>query len=151
MIYWGSNSKGTRDWHKERVLNKQDEMFITLFILRLGVPQTLIADLCGISQSYVSKIFTTWIALLFWHLADLPWWPSRESVKKNHKFSKMLILNVGSSSMGPNFFIPVPKHTKSHKDRQTYSDYKSHNNLKALLRITPDGLFSFVSESWSEW
>jgi len=31
---------------------------------------------------------------------------------------------------------------------QTYSSYKSHNTVKVLLRITPQGTILFASEPW---
>ena len=31
---------------------------------------------------------------------------------------------------------------------QTYSNYKSHNTVKVLIGITPQGTISFVSEAW---
>ena len=31
---------------------------------------------------------------------------------------------------------------------QTYSSYKHHNTVKYLIRITPQGTISFISENW---
>ncbi len=43
-------------------------------------------------------------------------------------------------------FIERPSDLKARA--QTYSSYKSHNTMKYLIRITPQGTISFISKGW---
>lgn len=42
--------------------------------------------------------------------------------------------------------IEKPKDLKARA--QTYSQYKSHNTMKYLIGITPQGVISFISKGW---
>lgn len=44
-------------------------------------------------------------------------------------------------------FIQKPKNCSARSS--TWSNYKSHNTLKALVAIQPNGAFTFVSKLWS--
>ena len=36
-----------------------------------------------------------------------------------------------------------------HAQKATWSEYKQHNTIKALVGITPNGYFGFLSKFWS--
>ena len=44
------------------------------------------------------------------------------------------------------FFIERPSSIQAQV--QTYSSYKSHNTLKALIGVSPHGLMTYVSDTW---
>ncbi len=44
------------DWHK---------FLLTLLVLRTGAPYPIIALLFGMTKATVSKIFTTWISVMY--------------------------------------------------------------------------------------
>eukprot|EP00733_Pompholyxophrys_punicea_P001341 Pompholyxophrys_punicea_v1_NODE_629_length_1573_cov_3.821381.p1 type:complete len:226 gc:universal NODE_629_length_1573_cov_3.821381:1163-486(-) len=112
MRYWGTNSTGKRQ--KVFQVSLRNQLFITLFLLRLGCSQKLIADQFKISQAHVSRIFNTWLSLIFSYFCDFVWWPSRESINKHMpEVSELNFLNVVSFSMPPNFLclcLNTPKH-----------------------------------------
>ncbi|XP_068712506.1 uncharacterized protein [Montipora foliosa] len=45
--------------------------------------------------------------------------------------------------------IKVEKPSAPSSQKVTWSDYKSHNTFKLLVRITPSGAFSFISDLYS--
>ena len=43
----------------------------------------------------------------------------------------------------------IEKPTSPYAQRATWSQYKEHNTIKALVGITPSGYFSFLSKFWT--
>ena len=74
-------------------------------------------------------------------------WPSREEVQKTlpecfrGKFQRAVIIIDCTE-------IFIERATNLLARSQTWSHYKSHNTLKYLIGITPQGMISFVSEAW---
>lgn len=133
MKYWTRQSSsldkswqqgGKRKPGKPRKLTLFQEFTLTLLRLRLGLNTYVLGMLFGISQSLVSSIFTSWISFMEQELSPLLKWPSREKIDKQR---------------------PRNPTAQSH----TWSNYKSKNTFKALVGITPNGAFSFVSDLWS--
>ncbi|XP_064461767.1 uncharacterized protein LOC135371725 [Ornithodoros turicata] len=58
----------------------ENQLFLVLVKLRLGLFHKHLGTLFGISISTVSRIFSTWIDFMYWQLAQLPLWLSREAV-----------------------------------------------------------------------
>ena len=65
---------------RPRCLSPIDEFFLILVCLRLGLLEQDIAYQFGISQSTVSRIFTTWINFLFIQFKQIPLWPPKEVI-----------------------------------------------------------------------
>ena len=78
MSYWSLNVHGTLSnsventqmsskstGYTERALSKMDVLFLTLVKLRFGLPLHHVANLFNISSSTVSRVFTSWINLLY--------------------------------------------------------------------------------------
>ena len=63
-----------------RSLPPMEEFFLTLVRLRLGLLEQDIAYRFGVSQSTVSRIFTTWINFLYIQFRQIPLWPPKEFV-----------------------------------------------------------------------
>ncbi|XP_078364336.1 uncharacterized protein LOC144648737 [Oculina patagonica] len=121
---------------------------MVLVRLRLGLLQNHLADIFSISQSSVSKIFTTWINLLYHVFKEiLIIWPSKAQILKHmpKSFSKYPRTRVIIDCT--EFFIE--KSTQPSAQKITWSDYKSHNTFKLLVGISPSGAFTFISKLWS--
>ena len=65
---------------RPRSLPPMEEFFLTLVRLRLGLLEQDIAYRFGISQSTVSRIFTSWINFMHIQFQQIPLWPPREFV-----------------------------------------------------------------------
>ncbi|KAH6946513.1 hypothetical protein HPB50_013776 [Hyalomma asiaticum] len=61
-------------------LSLEDQLFLTLIKLRVGLFHIHLAHIFDISPSTVSRVFTTWIKQLYEILTDMPWWPERDVV-----------------------------------------------------------------------
>ncbi len=127
-----------------RIICKQDQLLLTLLKLRLGLGNLDIAYRFGISASTVSSIFNEIVIGLSARLDFLLVWPSKEVLLKNmpHKF-KPRFKNCRVIIDCTEFFIERPYNLTARA--QTWSNYKHHNTLKALIGITPYGVISFVS------
>ena len=124
------------------------EFLMILIRLRLGLLQSHLADIFAISQSSVSKIFTTWINLLYHVFKEvLIIWPAKAQIQKHmpKSFSRYPRTRVIIDCT--EFFIE--KSTQPSAQKITWSDYKSHNTFKLLVGISPSGAFTFVSKLWS--
>ena len=104
-----------------------------------------IAHRFGVSQSTVSRIVITWINFLYHKFKELNIWPSKQEVQsympgcfKNAYPSTRCIIDATE------LFITMPSNPTA--QQLTFSSYKNHNTLKALVAITPSGAISFVSK-----
>ncbi|KAG0424553.1 hypothetical protein HPB47_028235 [Ixodes persulcatus] len=58
-------------------LSQEDQLFMTLVKLRLGHFHMHLAHIFNVSTSTVSRVFGTWVNLLYVRLSELTWWPPR--------------------------------------------------------------------------
>ena len=87
LNYWGSyyakmqlpdiEKKG-----QKRALEPDDELFLTLCRLRVNIPDKVLADNYNISVSEVSRIFATWLDLLYSRLIQLPVWVPKKTIEE---------------------------------------------------------------------
>ena len=98
-----------------------------------------------ISQSTVSRIIITWISFLYAKFKDISLWPSKQRI--NH-FMPQLFKEFSPTTRciidATELFIQTPSDPQA--QQLTFSSYKNHNILKALIGITPSGVISFVSD-----
>ena len=151
MPLWSGNSRRGAERRTDasgcRTLSLDDELLLTLMKLRMNSPNQDLAIRFAISPTSVSRIFTTWLMLLYQKLknsAALPSWPSKESIISTmpQSFTDLypstrVIIDCTE------FPIQVPTHPDT--QRVTWSSYKNRNTLKALVGITPGGAISFLS------
>ena len=103
------------------------------------------ADIFSVSQSQLSRIFTTWVCFLATVLKEvLVLWPSQEEVKRNLRRSFSKYPNTRIIIDCTEMYIEKP--TSPYAQRATWSEYKEHNTIKALVGITLSGYFSFLSK-----
>jgi len=67
----------------KRGLTFKDEMALTLTKIRLGLLDRDLAHRFNISESQISKVFTTWVKLLSNVLGTLVFNPSKEVVREH--------------------------------------------------------------------
>ena len=87
LNYWGSDYAQIQlpDSEKKgqkRSLEPEDELFLTLCRLRFNIPEKVLADNYNISVSEVSRIFATWLDLLYSRLIQLPVWATKKTIEE---------------------------------------------------------------------
>ncbi|XP_068739182.1 uncharacterized protein [Montipora capricornis] len=138
--YQENTNKGKPGWKRQLPLFA--EFVMVLFRLRLGLLQKQISDIFCISQPSVSKIFTTWITLLYHVFKQvLVRWPSKNLPKCFSKYPRTRVIIDCTETK-------VEKPSAPSSQKVTWSDYKSHNTFKLLVGITPSGV-SFISDLYS--
>jgi len=82
------------------------------------------------------------------HLRDLIYWPDCEALQKTmpicfqQSFGKKVAIVIDCFKV----FIERPSSLEARA--ASWSNYKHHNTVKVLLEITPQGVISFVSNTW---
>ena len=119
---------------KKRSLSPLEEFFLVLVRLRLGLFVQDIAYRFGISQSTVSRIFSTWINSLYLQLKQIPIWPPKAiilsgmpKVFKEKYPSTRVIIDATE--------IYVEKPALPDLQQLTFSSYKNHNTYKGLIGL----------------
>ena len=98
------------------------------------MPEKVLADNYNISVSEVSRIFATWLDLLFSRLIQLPVWATRRTVEETkpevfqQKYQHTRVVLDCTE-----LFIEKPSCFRAQSE--TYSSYKSHNTAKGLVAI----------------
>ncbi|KAH7957949.1 hypothetical protein HPB51_028063 [Rhipicephalus microplus] len=130
---------------RKRKLSTENELFLVLVRLRLGLFEDDLAHRFCIAQSTVSRICTSWINFLYAKLGLLPLWAPRRIVDatmppefKEKYSSTRVILDATEIQCE----VPSSLSLQS----TTYSPYKSSNTFKGLIGVLPNGLVAFVSE-----
>ena len=133
--------------HGSRKLTNHNEFLLTLLKLRLNLKNADLAFRFGIAESTVSKIIHKWLNILYLALKFLIRWPTREEVRATlpecfrAKFSTAVVIIDCTE-------IFIERATNLLARSQTWSNYKSHNTIKYLIGITPQGTVSFISNAW---
>ena len=125
----------------------QEQFFLTLVRLRLGLLEHDIAYRFDISQPSVSRITNTWINLMFHSFKSIETFPAwhvvkkymPETFKKDYPNTRVIIDATEFSVERPSSLL---------SQACTYSAYKSRNTVKILIGVTPSGAISFVSEAY---
>ncbi|XP_077557921.1 uncharacterized protein LOC144173312 [Haemaphysalis longicornis] len=133
-----------REAGRPTVLSAENQLFLVLVCLRLGLFQKDLGHRFNVHQSTVSRIFNEWVNLMFHRLGDLPMWPSRHVVDKHmpkefmekHSHTRVIIDATEIKCEVPSSFV---------LQSETYSNYKSANTFKGLVGVSPDGTLTFVS------
>ncbi|XP_020904289.1 uncharacterized protein LOC110242620 [Exaiptasia diaphana] len=156
LNYWDTNKGKTLNYQTtdkkktgpKRTLSLPEELILCLVRVRLGITGRHLSDIFHVSETLVSHTFTTWICFLSSVFKKtLLLWPSRADIKKHlpRSFNKYpntrIIIDCTE--------VYIEKPTSPYAQKATWSDYKEHNTIKALVGITPSGYFSFVSQFWS--
>lgn len=133
---------------KPRKLSKKEEFIIIMLKMRLGIDNITLSYLFGTSISHLSSMFSTWVNFLSQYLNPVIKWTSKNKIKKHLPLSfKLKYPNTASIIDCTEVYVQKPR--KPSAQAATWSNYKTHNTLKALVAIQPNGAFTFVSNLWS--
>lgn len=156
LKYWDKNKEKEVTYQKDsskkkpgkqRLLTIMEEFILTLVRLRLGLLSRHLLDIFGISEGTVSKVFTTWVCFLSTVFCDILFkWPCKEDIKKTLPRSFCKFPSTRIIIDCTEIFLQKP--TSPSAQRATWSNYKQHNTMKALVGISPTGYFTFVSKLW---
>ncbi|XP_065893744.1 uncharacterized protein [Dysidea avara] len=125
-------------------LSQEDELFLVLVRLRLNLKEYDLAHCFEVSQSSVSRIFSTWINYCYLRLGMLPCWPDRTTIQNTMPATfKEQYPNTTAIVDATEIKVDTPSSLLLQS--QTYSSYKSTNTFKGLFTISPAGHMIFVS------
>lgn len=133
---------------KRKCISPFQQLILTLSRLRLNLQIKDLSYRFGIHHSTVSRIFSDVIDILYVRLVpETIIWPEREEVKKTMpiSFRETYPDCIGIIDC---FEIFIEKSKDLKAKAQTWSNYKSHNTVKYLIAITPQGSISFISKGW---
>ena len=111
--------------------------------LHLNLKEYDLAQRFEISQSSVSRIFSTWINYCYLRLGMLPCWPDRDTIRDTmpaifkEQYPRTTVILDATE-------IKINTPSSLLLQSQTYSNYKSTNTFKALVGISPAGHVMFV-------
>ena len=133
--------------NSSRALDMEDEFFLVLVRLRLGLLLDDLAQRFKISNASVGRIFQKWLEVMYHRLQFLIKWPEREVIRQNMPMAfKQLYPKCVCIIDCSEIFIETPTNFSARS--KTYSNYKKNNTVKFLIGITPCGSISFLSECW---
>ena len=127
-----------------RTLSIENEFFMVMCRLKVGLLEEDIATRFGVSQGHVSRIISTWIKFMYLRFKELDLFPSSEIVHLHKpacfakKYSATTLIIDATE-------IYIEKPANPEAQQLTFSSYKNSNTLKALVGIVPKGAISFVS------
>ena len=147
------NWQGKRTKTDERTTDKtgpksklplEEQFFMVMVRLRLGLSVEDLADRFFISPSTVSRTFITWINLMYVKFKELPMWMSRSKVDKwMPPYFKKWYPTTRVIIDATEFYIEKPSSLA--RQSATWSSYKNHNTFKVLVGISPDGTLVYIS------
>ncbi|XP_070537880.1 uncharacterized protein [Ptychodera flava] len=156
LQYWRGNQYATYDHHKkseesgkpgpERKLSLEEEFFLVIVRLKLGLLTVDLAYRFGISQSTVSRVFTTWINFLYTELFQICTMPDRDELNQHKLLSFSRFPDTRVVIDCTEMFTQSPSSLTARK--QVWSEYKHHNTVKFLIGIGPNGAVTYVSNMW---
>ncbi|XP_077506772.1 uncharacterized protein LOC144115992 [Amblyomma americanum] len=151
IIRYEANSCGLRSTEnvgRQHKITVENQIFLVLVKLRVGLLHKHLGHLFHISVSTASRIFSTWIDYMFLQLTEMTLWLSRQAVDaamppafRERYASTRVILDATEIRCD----VPTSFVTQS----QVYSAYKSTHTLKGLVGISPHGVLTFVSELYT--
>ena len=134
---------------KKQSLAIEDQFFMWLCKVKLGLFDQDLAVRFNISISTVSRTIITWSNFLYFTLGCLPLCrSSRSQIKKTMPTSfKENFSNVRVIIDCTEMKVQTPSSLVLHSE--FYSSYKSATTLKGLVGITPSGAVSFISKLYT--
>lgn len=145
LTYTRKNSDFPSSKGRPRSLSPINEFFLTMCRLRLALREQDLANRFLISQSSVSRIVNTWINLMYYKFKEISIWPSRATIDNFMPDSfRSMYPTTRCIIDATEIFIQMPSNPSA--QQLTFSNYKNHNTLKALVGITPSGAICFISK-----
>lgn len=132
---------------KCHLLSPRDQFFLALIKLRQAKEDYELSLNFNISESLVSRLFSTWLNFMYFQFQEVDIWPARKVVSQHmpsgfrNMFPKTRVILDATE-------IPIMKPSNVNAQCETYSTYKNRNTLKAMIGITPMGAVSHVSDCY---
>ena len=136
---------------RTKTLSLFQEFVMVLIKLRLNVPNLDLAYRFEVSLSTVSRVFKAWWEVLDVRLSPLISWPEREELWRTMPRCLQYSFGKATTIIIDCFEIYIDRPLNLLARAQTYSHYKSHNTVKVLIGITPQGSVCFVSKACLEF
>ena len=125
-------------------LTRKDCVLMVLMIIRTGMACYIVADMFGVSKSWVSRTFARCVPVMASCLKGLVRWPPSEVIKQRLPNSFKAYYNNVETIIDC-FEIEIEKPSSAMSQSMTWSDYKKCNTVKYLISCTPSGLINFIS------
>uniref|UniRef100_L7M2E7 Putative tick transposon n=1 Tax=Rhipicephalus pulchellus TaxID=72859 RepID=L7M2E7_RHIPC len=130
---------------RERKLSAENQLFLVLVRLRLGLFERDLAHRFNISQATVSSICSSWINRLYCKLVKLPLWAPRHRIDETmpatflgeHSATRVILEAIEVRCAVPSSLA---------LQSSTYSAHKPIDTFKGLVGTMPNGSVSYVSE-----
>ncbi|XP_077486820.1 uncharacterized protein LOC144098175 [Amblyomma americanum] len=132
---------------RRRKLTAENELFLVLVRLRLGLFEHDLAHRFGITQSTVSRICVSCINFMYIRLCKLPLSVLRAVIDAAMPpaFSTYSTTRVILDATEIKCEVPSSLSLQS----SSYSTYKTSNTFKGLIDVSPNGLVNFESELYT--
>ncbi|XP_072146248.1 uncharacterized protein [Dermacentor andersoni] len=124
------------------------EMVIFLMRLRLNTPLQDLAYRFHVSQSTVSRNVNKWLDVAYVRLSRAVQWPDRETLRATMPMTFRKSFGVEVAVVIDCFEVFIERPSSMLARSHTWSNYKSHNTVKHLMGIAPQGVVTFVSKGW---
>ena len=124
------------------------EFICVLIKLRTNTANEDLSYRFNVSCATVSRILLKWLKQMDIRLKDLIIWPDREVLQKTTPECFQISFGKAVAVIIDCFEIFMERPSNLQARASTWSNYKHHNTVKVLIGITPQGVVSFVSESW---
>lgn len=147
VIWRGKKNPQSKGGYKRcRIISPKNQLFLTLVRLRCGILLKDLAYRFDISESYASKIITTWITFMYNKFKKLSIFPDRETdvqkiPKVFRKFKNIRVIIDG-------FEVRTQKPKDYREQGNVYSNYKASSTHKFLVGIHVCGAVCFLSDSF---
>jgi hypothetical protein len=132
------------------ILNKSDQLLLTLMKLRCNFAFVDLAFRFKISAKSVRNIFDTWLdalhSFLFVQMIESRGIPSRFKNQKSLPSSFSNFKNTRIIVDGAEFAIEAPQELD--KQRDTYSTYKARHTVQVVVGVAPNGCGTFCSKAY---
>ena len=147
IIQYGSNPTSDTCAAK-RKLSVENQFFLVMCRLRVGLFELDLALRFNISVSTVNRICISWFNYMYLKLGTIDIWPTKEQILANmpllvqEKYPNLeWIIDA--------FEIGCERPSSLYIQTQTYSSYKSTNTVKGIVACTPAGHIGFISQLYT--
>lgn len=129
-------------------LSQFEEMMLFFIRMRLRSPMQDLAYRFDVSQSTASRVCKKWLDVFYEWLGSLVRCPDKEEVMKTMPvaFAENFDLKVRVILDCFEVFIQRPSSLITRSE--TWSHYKHHNTVEFLLAICPQGMVTFISQTF---
>ena len=121
---------------------------MTLMKLRLNLGHQDLAYRFNINKSTVSRRFDDMLNIMYTRLKFLVFWPDQEELWKTMPLCFHPHYGLKVAAIIDCYEIKIEKPSNLLARAATWSQYKHSNTVKILIAIAPQGMTTFVSNSW---